>query len=83
MPSLASEEQWKDRYREVVRELEDKERAWKAREVALRSTAGKLALAAMGQSPELDVAVDRSTSTSSWVDCRSSSWRSIEVPRMP
>lgn len=63
MPSLASEEQWKDRYREVVRELEDKERAWKAREVALRSTAGKLALAAMGQSPELDVAVDHVLAT--------------------
>jgi diguanylate cyclase len=63
MPSLATEEQWKDRYRDLVRELEDKERAWKARETALRSTAGKLALAAMGQSPELDAAVDHVLAT--------------------
>lgn len=63
MPSLATEEQWKDRYRELVRELEDKERAWKARESALRSTAGKLAMAAMGQSPSLDAAVDNVVAT--------------------
>lgn len=63
MPSLATEEQWKDRYRDLVRELEDKERLWKSRESALRSAAGKLALAAMGQSQALDAAVDHVVAT--------------------
>jgi diguanylate cyclase len=63
MPSLATEGQWKDRYRELVRELEDKERLWKARESALRSAAGKLAVAAMGQSPAIDAAVDQVVAT--------------------
>jgi diguanylate cyclase len=63
MPSLATEEQWKDRYRDLVRELEDKERLWKARETALRSAAGKLAVAAMGQSPAIDAAVDQVVAT--------------------
>jgi diguanylate cyclase len=63
MPSLATEDQWKDRYRDLVRELEDKERLWKAREGALRSAAGKLAVAAMGQSPAIDAAVDQVVAT--------------------
>lgn len=56
--ALATEQQWKTKYRELVQELEDKERAWSKLEAALRAAAGKLAVAAMGQSPELDAAID-------------------------
>jgi diguanylate cyclase len=58
MPSPATEQQWKTKYRELVEELEDKERAWSKVEAALRAAAGKLAVAALGQSPELDAAID-------------------------
>jgi diguanylate cyclase len=58
MPQVATEHQWKDKYRELVTELEDKERAWAKLEAALRSAAGKLAVAALGRSPELDAAID-------------------------
>jgi len=58
MPSVATEQQWKDKYRELVHELEGKERAWGRLEAALRGAAGKLAMAALGQSPELDAAID-------------------------
>jgi diguanylate cyclase len=55
---VATDQQWKDKYRELVRELEDKERAWAELEAALRAAAGRLATAALGQSPELDAAID-------------------------
>jgi diguanylate cyclase len=57
MNDAAAERQWKDQYREVLRELEAKEREWAALERALRAAAGKLALAAMGDSDELDGAL--------------------------
>jgi diguanylate cyclase len=63
MPSVAPEKQWKDKYRELVRELEDKERAWSELEAALRAAAGKLAMAALGQSKELDAAIDHVMAT--------------------
>lgn len=58
MLKVATEHQWKDKYRELVQELEDKERAWGRLEAALRGAAGKLAVAALGRSPELDAAID-------------------------
>lgn len=58
MPQVATDQQWKNKYRELVQELEDKERAWAKLEAALRAAAGKLAMAALGQSPELDAAID-------------------------
>ena len=58
MPQIATEQQWKDKYRGLVQELEDKERAWAKLEGALRAAAGKLAMAALGQSRELDAAID-------------------------
>jgi diguanylate cyclase len=58
MAQVATEQQWKSKYRELVQELEDKERAWGNLEAALRAAAGKLAVAALGQSPELDAAID-------------------------
>ena len=58
MTQVATEQQWKHKYRELVDELEDKERAWAKLEAALRAAAGKLAMAALGQSPELDAAID-------------------------
>jgi diguanylate cyclase len=58
MAQVATEHQWKDKYRALVRELEDKERAWSELEAALRAAAGKLAMAALGRSPELDAAID-------------------------
>ncbi|RPI58092.1 MAG: diguanylate cyclase, partial [Lysobacterales bacterium] len=58
MSQVATEQQWKTKYRELVEELEDKERAWAKLEAALRAAAGKLAVAAFGQSPELDAAID-------------------------
>jgi len=58
MPQVATDQQWKNKYRELVEELEEKERAWAKLEAALRAAAGKLAMAALGQSPELDAAID-------------------------
>ena len=58
MPQVATDQQWKTKYRELVQELEDKERAWAKLETALRAAAGKLATAALGQSSELDAAID-------------------------
>jgi diguanylate cyclase len=59
MFEAAADAKWKDRYRELVRDLEDKERHWMALETALRSAAGKLALAAMGQGKALDAALEQ------------------------
>ena len=59
MAEAAADAKWKDRYRELVRDLEDKERQWSALETALRSAAGKLALAAMGQGKALDAALEQ------------------------
>ncbi len=58
MPQVATDQQWKAKYRELVQELEDKERTWAKLEAALRAAAGKLAMAALGRSPELDAAID-------------------------
>jgi hypothetical protein len=63
MASVATEQQWKDRYRDLVGEIEEKERAWHSLEAALRAAAGKLAVAALGQSPEIDAAVDHVMAT--------------------
>lgn len=57
MAEPAAEKQWKDRYRELVRDFEAKEREWTALEKALRAAAGKLTMAAMGQSQPLDAAL--------------------------
>jgi diguanylate cyclase len=59
MAEAAADAKWKDRYRELVRDLEDKERHWTALEGALRAAAGKLALAAMGQGKALDAALEK------------------------
>jgi diguanylate cyclase len=58
MAGVAAEAQWKDKYRELVRDYETKERDWSALEHALRAAAGKLAFAAMGQNAALDKAVE-------------------------
>jgi len=59
MAEAAADAKWKDRYRELVDDLETKERAWAALEKSLRVAAGKLALAAMGQGKALDAALDQ------------------------
>jgi diguanylate cyclase len=59
MAEAAADAKWKDRYRELVRDLEAKERQWTALETALRAAAGKLALAAMGQGKALDAALEQ------------------------
>ena len=58
MAGVAAEAQWKDKYRDLVRDYETKEREWSRLEHALRSAAGKLAFAAMGQNAALDKAVE-------------------------
>jgi diguanylate cyclase len=58
MAEAAADAKWKDRYRELVVDLETKEREWAALEKSLRAAAGKLALAAMGQGRALDAALD-------------------------
>jgi diguanylate cyclase len=63
MSQVATEQQWKSKYRELVQELEDKERGWSKLEAALRAAAGKLAMAALGQSKELDAAIDHVMAT--------------------
>jgi len=59
MAEAAVDAKWKDRYRDLVRDLEDKERHWTSLEAALRAAAGKLALAAMGQGKALDAALEK------------------------
>jgi diguanylate cyclase len=59
MAEAALDAKWKDRYRDLVRDLEDKERHWTSLEAALRAAAGKLALAAMGQGKALDAALEK------------------------
>jgi diguanylate cyclase len=59
MAEAAADAKWKDRYRELVRDLEAKEREWSALEKSLRTAAGKLALAAMGHGKALDKALDQ------------------------
>jgi diguanylate cyclase len=63
MAEAAVDAKWKDRYRDLVRDLEDKERHWASLEAALRAAAGKLALAAMGQGKALDAALDKVIAT--------------------
>ncbi len=63
MAGVAAEAQWKDKYRDLVRDFETKEREWSALEHALRSAAGKLAFAAMGQNAGLDTAVESVVAT--------------------
>jgi diguanylate cyclase len=57
MPPAASDLQWKDRYRDLLRDYEKKEREWSELESALRAAARRVAVAAMGQSEELDAAL--------------------------
>jgi diguanylate cyclase len=63
MAGVAADQQWKDKYRDLVRDYETKEREWSALEQALRSAAGKLAFAAMGQNTALDKAVENVLAT--------------------
>jgi len=58
MPQPATDQQWKDKYRELLRDFEAKEREWAALEKSLRAAAGRLTLAGMGQSRSLDDALD-------------------------
>lgn len=58
MATPAAEQVWKDRYRELLRDFETKEAQWAALEKSLRAAAGKLTMAAMGQSSALDSALD-------------------------
>jgi diguanylate cyclase len=57
MGDPAADLQWKDRYRELLRDYETKEREWSKLEAALRSAASRVAVAAMGQSEALDAAL--------------------------
>jgi diguanylate cyclase len=57
MAEPVAEQQWKDRYRELLRDFETKEREWTSLERSLRAAAGKLTMAAMGQSTALDAAL--------------------------
>ena len=57
MSDAAAEQQWKIKYRELLRDFEHKEREWASVERALRNAAGKLTMAAMGQSTALDTAL--------------------------
>jgi diguanylate cyclase len=63
MAGVAAEQQWKDKYRDLVRDYETKEREWVTLERALRSAAGKLALAALGQGAALDRALEQVIAT--------------------
>lgn len=54
MQETVSDESWKARYRELLDEVEGKERAWQHVEGALRNAASRLGIAAMGRDPVLD-----------------------------
>ncbi len=57
MAETAADQQWKSRYRELLRDFETQEHAWSQLEAALRAAASRIAVAAMGQSEELDAAL--------------------------
>jgi diguanylate cyclase len=63
MADAAAEQPWKDRYRELLRDFEAKEREWASLEKALRAAAGKLTLAAMGQDATLDKSLETLSET--------------------
>jgi diguanylate cyclase len=54
----ATRENWKLKYRELVTELEHKERDWEALDQGLRSVASRLAIVAMGRDPVVDRHLD-------------------------
>jgi diguanylate cyclase len=98
MADAATEQQWKVKYRELLRDFETKEREWAALEKSLRAAAGKLTLAAMGQSTELDQALGsvadalRGKATATEVDAGMSAVvrqlhvheiTTLNVPRLP
>ena len=58
MQGAATPEHWKDRYRDLVSELEAKERAWSSLESALRRSAVTLGAAARGHGPEVDARIE-------------------------
>ena len=58
MAAAEIENEWKSRYREVLADLETKEREWSELEAALRRAASQLAIAAMGQDAALDGSLD-------------------------
>jgi diguanylate cyclase len=59
MLERARQDDWKLKYRELLREFETKEREWEKLEAALRRAASQLAIAAMGQGPQLDAQVEK------------------------
>ncbi len=58
MHSVATPEHWKDRYRDLVTEIEAKERTWASLEVALRHAAVSLGAAALGRDPAVDAKLE-------------------------
>jgi diguanylate cyclase len=58
MQGAATPEHWKDRYRDLVSELEAKERAWSSLEAALRRSAVTLGAAAKGHGPDVDARIE-------------------------
>lgn len=54
MSGSAVQEDWKEKYRDLLGELTDKESSWRECEKTLRVTATRLGIAAMGRDPSLD-----------------------------
>ena len=54
-----AKDDWKAQYRELLRELEQKESAWQQVESVLRSAASRLGIAAMGRDEQLDRQLER------------------------
>ncbi len=50
---------WKSRYRDAIREMEDKERAWRDFERALRRMIGRLCTLGLGLAPSVDTELTR------------------------
>lgn len=58
MFGTAEREDWKVKYREILTELENKERDWVALDKALRGVASRLAITAMGRDAKVDGHLD-------------------------
>ncbi|MEM7081621.1 MAG: diguanylate cyclase [Pseudomonadota bacterium] len=54
MTEAISLDDWKSKYRQLLRELDQKEGAWEQEETALRGVAVRLAIAAMGRDARVD-----------------------------
>ena len=56
---MAENPDWKARYRDAIREMEDQERDWRELERSLRKLVGRLCTLGMGMAPSVDAELQK------------------------